>query len=145
MATTLNTSTVNTKKETQKLEVFDNTSEFVVKINESKARLVYIRYFKSTSGGTVLSFLGTFLSCLVALLTATFNDVFGIEGSAAVLSAIFVLLTIGFGILTIVWGIKWIISLFKLNENSFIKELKGDNKNPSKSTNKIQSVKQNDH
>ena len=117
----------------------------MVKINESKARLVYIRYFKSTSGGTVLSFLGTFLSCLVALLTATFNDVFGIEGSAAVLSAIFVLLTIGFGILTIVWGIKWIISLFKLNENSFIKELKGDNKNPSKSANKIQSVKQNDH
>lgn len=128
MATTLNTSTVNTKKETQKLEVFDNTSEFVVKINESKARLVYIRYFKATSGGTVLSFLGTFLSCLVALITATFNDIFGIEGSAAVLTAIFVILTIGFGVLTIVWGIKWIISLFKLNENSFIKELKGDNK-----------------
>ena len=145
MATTLNTSTVNTKKETQKLEVFDNTSEFVVKINESKARLVYIRYFKSTSGGTVLSFLGTFLSCLVALLTATFNDVFGIEGSAAVLTAIFVFVTIGFGILTVVWGIKWVISLFKLNENSFIKELKGDNKTPSKSSNKIKSVKQNDN
>lgn len=145
MATTLNTSTVNTKKETQKLEVFDNTSEFVVKINESKARLVYIRYFKSTSGGTVLSFLGTFLSCLVALLTATFNDVFGIEGSAAVLTAIFVLLTIGFGILTVVWGIKWVISLFELNEDSFIKELKGDNKTPSKSSNKIKSVKQNDN
>ncbi len=145
MATTLNTSTVNTKKETQKLEVFDNTSEFVVKINESKARLIYNRYFKATSGGTVLSFFGTFISCLLAIFTATFNDVFGIEGSAAVLSAIFVLLTIVFGILTFVWGIKWIISLFKLNENSFIKELKGDNKNPSKSASKIQSVAQNDH
>ena len=129
MATALNTSTVNTKKETQKLEVFDNTSEFVVKINESKARLIYNRYFKATSGGTVLSFFGTFLSCLLALLTATFNDVLGIEGSAAVLSAMFVILTIGFGVVTIIWFIRWILSIIKLNEDSFIQELKGDNKN----------------
>ena len=129
--TATSTSTLNTKKETQKLEVFDNTSEFAVKITESKARLIYNKFFKATSGGTVLSFLGTFISCLTTLLTATFNDVFG-AGSSAVLTAIFVILTIIFGALTLIWTGKWIYSLIKLNESSFIKELKGDNKNPSK-------------
>ena len=128
MVTTDNTSTLKTNKETQDLEVFDNTSEFAVKINESKARLIYNRYFKATSGGTVLSFLGSFLSCLTTLLTATFNDIFGIAGSSSVLSAIFVIFTGVFGILTIIWTGKWIFSLIKLNEESFIDELKGDNK-----------------
>ena len=131
MDTTFSTSSVNTKKETQKLEVFDNTSEFAVKITESKARLIYNKFFKATSGGTVLSFLGTFLSCLTTLITATFNDVFG-AGSSAVLTAVFVILTIIFGALTFIWTGKWIYSLIKLNESSFIKELKGDSKNPSK-------------
>lgn len=135
MATDINTvtstSTLNTKKETQKLEVFDNTSEFAVKITESKAKLIYNKFFKATSGGTVLSFLGTFLSCLTTLLTATFNDVFG-DGSSAVLTAIFVILTFIFGALTLVWVGKWLYSLIKLNQSSFIEELKGDNKNPSK-------------
>ena len=130
MDTTFSTSSVNTKKETQKLEVFDNTSEFAVKITESKARLIYNKFFKATSGGTVLSFLGTFLSCLTTLITATFNDVFGV-GSSAVLTAVFVILTIIFGALTFIWTGKWIYSLIKLNESSFIKELKGDSKNPS--------------
>ena len=132
MATDINTatSTLNTKKETQKLEVFDNTAEFAVKITESKARLIYNKFFKATSGGTVLSFLGTFLSCLTTLITATFNDVFGV-GSSAVLTAVFVILTIIFGALTFIWTGKWIYSLIKLNESSFIKELKGDSKNPS--------------
>ncbi len=130
MDTTFSTSSVNTKKETQKLEVFDNTSEFAVKITESKARLIYNKFFRATSGGTVLSFLGTFLSCLTTLITATFNDVFG-DGSAAVLTAIFVILTIIFGVLTVIWIGKWIYSLIKLNESSFIKELKGDNNKSS--------------
>jgi len=129
MATTVNTSTLKTNTETQALEVFDNTSEFAVKINESKARLIYNKYFKVASGGTVLSFLGSFLSCLTTLITATFNDIFGIDGSSAVLSAIFVILTGVFGILTLIWTFKWIYSLIKLNEESFIDELKGDSKN----------------
>ena len=128
MNTTLNTSTVNTKKETQDLEVYDNTSEFAVKINESKASLIYNKYYKATSGGTVLSFLGTFLSCLLALLTAKFNDVLGISGSGAFLTAVFFLLTLGFGVLTIVWFCKWKRSRVELSEDSFIDELKGENK-----------------
>lgn len=126
MDTEINTSTLKTNVETRDLEVFDNTSEFAVKINESKARLIYNRYFKATSGGTVLSFLGTFLSCLTTLLTATFNDIWGIVGSSAVLTAIFVILTIVFGMLTFIWTGKWIFSLIKLNETSFIDELKGE-------------------
>lgn len=128
MSTDVNTSTLKTNVETRDLEVFDNTFEFAVKINESKARLIYNRYFKATSGGTVLSYLGTFLSCLTTLLTATFNDIWGITGSSAVLTAIFVILTIAFGLLTLMWAGKWIYSLIKLNETSFIDELKGDNK-----------------
>ena len=129
MATNVNTSALKTNVETRDLEVFDNTSEFAVKINESKARLIYNKYFKATSGGTVLSFMGTFLSCLTTLLTATFHDIWGIEGSSAVLSAIFVILTGVFCLLTIIWAGKWIYSLIKLNESSFIDELKGDSKN----------------
>ena len=128
MSTDTNASTLRTNVETRDLEVFDNTSEFAVKINESKARLIYNKYFKATSGGTVLSFFGTFLSCLTTLLTATFNDIWGIAGSSAVLSAIFVILTGVFGLLTLIWTGKWIYSLIKLNEASFIDELKGDNK-----------------
>ena len=129
MNTIVNPSTLNTRKETQDLEVFDNTSEFAVKINESKARLIYNKYFKSTSGGTVLSLLGAFLSCLTTVLTATFNDIFEINGSAAVLLAIFILLTICFFVLTVIWTIKWIYSKKRMSEEYFIKELKGDNKN----------------
>ena len=134
MATDINTVTststaaLNTKKETQDLEVYDNTSEFAVKINESKARLIYNKYCKATSGGTVLSFLGTFLSCLLALLTAKFNDVLGIIGSGAVLTAFFILLALGFGALTIVWACKWKRSRVELSEDSFIDELKGESK-----------------
>ena len=91
-----------------------------------KQGLFINKYFKSASGGTVLSFLGTFLSCLTTLFTATFNDIWGIEGSAAILSAVFVILTGIFGILTIVWGGKWIYTLVKLNESSFINDLKGN-------------------
>ncbi|MBE7000222.1 MAG: hypothetical protein E7428_08550 [Ruminococcaceae bacterium] len=131
MVTDINTSTLRTNVETRDLEVFDNTSEFAVKINESKARLIYNKYFKATSGGTVLSFFGTFLSGLTTLLTATFNDIWGIAGSSAVLSAIFVILTGVFGLLTLIWTGKWIYSLIKLNEASFIDELKGDNRTSS--------------
>ena len=127
MNTSVNTSTLKTNIETRNLEVYDNTSEFAVKINESKARLLYNKYFKATSGGTVLSFLGTFVSCLTTLLTATFNDIWGIAGTAAVLTAIFVILTVVFGILTFLWFVKWIYSIVKLNESSFINELKGNN------------------
>lgn len=129
MAANVNTSTLKTNVETRDLEVFDNTSEFAVKINESKARLIYNKYFKATSGGTVLSFFGTFLTCLTTLLTATFNDIGDIAGSAAILSAVFVILAIVFGIVTIIWFFKWIYSLCKLSESAFIEELKGDNKN----------------
>lgn len=129
MATSSNTSTLKTNVETRNLEVFDNTSEFAVKINESKARLIYNKYFKATSGGTVLSFFGTFLTCLTTLLTATFNDIWGIEGSSAILSAVFFILAVFFGIITLIWFIKWICSLCKLSESAFINELKGDNKN----------------
>ena len=131
MAANVNTSTLKTNIETRDLEVFDNTSEFAIKINESKARLIYSKYSKATSSGTVFSFFGTFLSCLTTLLTATFNDIWGIAGTSAILSAIFVILTGVFGLLTIIWTYKWIYSLRKLDESSFINELKGDNKNSS--------------
>lgn len=121
-----NTSTLNTSVQKRDLEVFDNTKEFAVTINESKARLIYVKYFRAASGGTVLSFFGTFLSCLTTLLTATFNDIFDIDGSSAILTAIFIILTGMFGLLTVVWFFRWIYSLIKLDETSFIDELKGD-------------------
>ena len=117
---------LNTNVETRELEVFDNTSEFAIKINASKARLIYNKYFKTVSGGTVLSFLGVFLSCLTTLFTASFNNIDGIEGSAAVLTAIYVMMAVGFGILSVVYFFRWIYSYTKLNETAFINELKGD-------------------
>jgi len=50
MDTEKKSSTLKTNFETRDLEVFDNTSEFAVKINESKARLIFNKYFKTTSG-----------------------------------------------------------------------------------------------
>ena len=121
------TSTLKTNVEKTDLEVFDNTREIAVKINESKARLIYNKYCKATNGETVLSLFGTFLACLTTLLTSTFHDVWNIEGSAYILNAIFILLTVIFFVLSSVWLIKWIHSLVKLNESAFINELKGDN------------------
>lgn len=121
-----NKTVLKTNVETRDLEVFDNTSEFAIKINESKARLIYNKYFKVTNGSTVLSLLGAFISCLTTLFTATFKDVFGIVGSSAVLTAIFIIFTVYFGILTIIWTLKWCYSHSKLNESSFIDELKGN-------------------
>lgn len=129
MNTIFKSSNINTKNETQVLEVFDNTSEFAMKINESKARLIYHKYFKATNGGTVLSFFGAFITCLTTILTASFNDIFGILGSASLLKAIFIILTFIFLLLTIIWFCKWIYGRKKLNEDSFIIELKGANKN----------------
>lgn len=131
MDTDTHTFDLKTNVETRDLAVYDNTSEFAVKINESKARLIYSKYFRTTSGGTVFSFLGMFLTCLTTLITATFNDVGGIEGSSSVLYAIFVILTGVFGVLTVIWAGKWIYSLCKLNEAAFINELKGDKKSSS--------------
>lgn len=131
MATELNTSMLKTRVQKRDLEVFDNTKEFAVTINESKARLIYNKYFKAASGGTVLSFFGAFLSCLTTLLTASFNDVLGVDGSAAVLTAIFLVLTAVFGFLSVWWLVKWIYSLLKLSEAAFISELKGDSNESS--------------
>lgn len=122
-----NISTLKTKVEKTNLEVFDNTKEVAVKINESKARLIYNKYCKATDGGTVLAFFGTFLACLTTLLTATFHDILNLEGSAYIMNAVFIILTFIFGGLSVVWLIKWIYSLAKLSETAFINELKGNN------------------
>lgn len=140
MNTEVNTSSLKTNVETRELEVFDNTSEFAVKINESKARLVYNKYFKAASGGTILSLIGAFLSCLTTLLTASFNDIGGIKDSAAVLTAIYVMLTVVFFILLIWWIIKWISSLKKLSETAFINELKGQNPSATKGKKSINAA-----
>ena len=125
MSTKPNSSTLNTNIESRSLEVIDNTNEIAVKIGLSRARLIYKKFFKTTSGGTVLSFAGISISCLTTLLTSTFKDISGIDGSAAVLTAIYALLTLAFGIISVIWLCKWIYSLIKLNENAFINELKG--------------------
>lgn len=127
MTQNVRNSSLKTKKETRVLKVYDNTSEFAVKINVSKAKLIYSKYIKATNGGTVLSFFGSFLSCLTTLLTASFNDILGIEKSSYFLSAFFLILTLSFGIITIVLFTKWIYNHSKLNEESFINELKGGN------------------
>lgn len=125
MNSTQTTSSVQTNVLTQNLEVFDNTSESAIQINESKARLIYSKYFKSASGGTVLSLFGIFLSSITTLFTATFHDVFEIEGSASILTSIFVILTVVSGVFAVVWLFRWVHSKITLNESAFISELKG--------------------
>lgn len=109
----------------QELEVYDNTTEAAIQINESKARLIYNRHANNPTGGLVLSLFSTFITCLIAVTTTSFNDILGIEGSANILCAIFILGTIGSGIITLVFLVKWLNHRRKYNEDTFITELKG--------------------
>lgn len=107
------------------LSVCDNLSETAIRVTESKARLVYQSHIKGHSGERVISLLGLFLSFLTTVLTASFNDIWGIENSSYILCAAFWLATIGFGIATLVSLILWLANRKNYSESAFINALKG--------------------
>lgn len=107
------------------LSVCDNLSETAIQVTESKARLVYQNHIQGHSGERVLSFFGLFLTFLTTNLTASFNDIWGIENSSYILCAAFWLATIGFGIATLWTCFLWLTNRKNYSEDAFIKALKG--------------------
>ena len=120
--------------------VFDNTSEDRILINESKARLIYKNHIKNnTFGGLCGTFFGLFLTCLIAVLTSTFHDIFYIEGSSVFVKLSFIFGTGVFFICFIVFLIIWIVHKVKYSEKKFIAALK--NTNPPAKTTKSKNAK----
>lgn len=107
------------------LEVYDNTTEAAIQINESKARLIYSRHANNPTGSLIWSLFSTFITCFIAASTASFNDILGIKGSANILCALFIFGAVASGLITLVFFIKWLIRRKKYNEDTFIAELKG--------------------
>lgn len=121
-----NTSGLNTQDVIKtSLHVCDNLSETAIRVTESKARLVYQSHIKGHSGERVISFFGLFLTFLTTVLTASFNDIGGIENSSYILCAAFWLATIGFGTATLVSFILWLTNRKNYSESAFINALKG--------------------
>lgn len=107
-------------------EVYDNTYEAQININESKARVLCNSFFRTKCGGTALSFLGLALSTGTALVTATFQDVFDIPGSAVFLACLYAICTGVFLVAAVIFGIKWLRNFKRLSEDAFIQALKGE-------------------
>ena len=113
---------------TTKHFVFDNTSENVIQINESKARLLYQNHIKNTPNlNLFFTYLGLFASFLISILTTTFNDIFNIQGSGLFIECIFIIGSIATLMASIYVLVKWFINKKRYNEDKFIKDLKSDN------------------
>ena len=105
--------------------VIDNTAENVIKITESKARLIYDKHIKRGKYGELsLTFFGLFLTCLITLLTTNFKNVFGIKNSSIFLMAMFAFAAVLFFGLTIYTVIRWVLDRKKYNIENFISDLK---------------------
>ena len=125
-------------KNTSKLEIipnieshkiYNNTTENEIRINESKARLIYNKHINKTyNTGLIWTFLGLFITCLIAVLTSDFKDIIGIENSKYYLFSMFVIGAIVFFIATIVQIAKWLRGRKKYNVDTFIADLKESEK-----------------
>lgn len=109
--------------------LYENTTEDIIHINESKARLIYQKHLRKNNQPEYFwTCLALFVTCLVAVLTAEFKDVLGIQGSGIFLFSIFIIGTVlSFGFM-LYFFIKWLVNRKKYSEDTFIKDLKEVNK-----------------
>ena len=111
------------------ITLYENTTEDIIHINESKARLIYQKHLRK---GHQLEYFWTclalFITGLIAVLTADFKDIFGIQGSGIFLFSIFILGTVLSFIFTVIFLGSWIVNRKKYSEDTFIKDLKEGNK-----------------
>ena len=57
-------------------EIYENTSDSIIKITESKARLIYKEYIDRPRMSDVFNNVGLFMAFAVPLVTADFKDFF---------------------------------------------------------------------
>ena len=113
--------------------LYNNSKENYILINESKAKLIYEKHVKNSLHGSLsLTFLGLFISLLITFFTCEFKDIFGISNSSYYVYAVFLIATILFGILTVVFFISWILHRKNKNAKAFIDALKNSDNTPSK-------------
>ncbi len=104
-------------------EIYENASDNLIMITESKAKLVYHKYIESSTKGAILTNIGLAVAFLTPVFTADFKSILGI--SASVVEAVFILASLLFcfkAITSVIYVIK--IGRF-LKEENFILELKG--------------------
>lgn len=123
-------------------EICENISDNIISITESKARIVYGNYTNRTTINAILSDLGLAIAFITPIITSDFKSIFGI--SAEIIKALFILASIIFVIRFVRSVILFIKSGRYLNEDNFIRELKGqERENSRKKKEKIEKkVKQ---
>lgn len=104
-------------------EICENISDNIISITESKARIVYSKYTNGVTINTILSDLGLTIAFITPIITSDFKSIFGI--SAEIIKALFVLASIIFIIRFVRSLILFLKSGRRLNEDNFIRELKG--------------------
>ncbi len=104
-------------------EICDNLNEKIIAITESKARLVYQKYTGIPTAGAMLSDFGLLVAFATPLITSDFNGILGF--SPEVLKACFIVASIVFACKFIGSTFRYITKGRRMNEESFLKELKG--------------------
>jgi len=111
-------------------EICENTSDNIIAITESKAKLVYRSYFENTTVSAILSNLGLVVAFITPVITADFKGIMGLTPEEV--KAIFVILSAVFASKLIVSVYHYLKTGRNLNEENFIRELKGQEKKQSK-------------
>ena len=105
-----------------------NIEESYIFTTEDKIHILYEEYNKARKSiGDFWTCFGVFISLITTLLTCEFNKVIlGLEPST--IKAIFIVSSLVFLVLSIIFVIKWIINRKKITFDFFISKIKGCNK-----------------
>lgn len=104
-------------------EICKNTSEKLIAITESKARLVYHEYANAPTKSAIFTNLGLAVAFITPIITSDFKELWII--SSDTMRAIFAVLSVLFAIKTATATIKYFKHGTSLNEENFVRALKG--------------------
>lgn len=110
----------------QKEEIYDNTSDNKIKITEAKAKLLYQKYTGAPVKNTIFSNLGLTIAFITPLVTSDFKDIWVIPPE--VLRDIFIILSAISAYRFLASIIQYFSKGRSLNEENFIRELCGQEK-----------------
>lgn len=117
---------VDVEQRIQTDEICENISDNIISITESKARLIYREYAEAPTKSAVFSDLGLMIAFATPIVTSDFKDFLGIP--AELIWALFTLISVVFGGKFIVSAVRFFTKGRSMNEDNFLKELKGQTK-----------------
>ncbi|MBR3232735.1 hypothetical protein IKF74_00375 [Candidatus Saccharibacteria bacterium] len=104
-------------------EICENTSEKLISITESKARLVYHDYADAPTKSTIFTNLGLAVAFITPVLTSDFRSIWLFSSST--MQAVFAVASIIFVVKAISATIDYLKNGTSLNEENFVRALKG--------------------